>query len=179
MPSETATPRDPTPRHPTPSRAARGRRWAPVLLPLVVLLWAGMVTGISFLEAWVKFQAPSITLEEGLDVGRHVFGALNLVEIGWVVVVAVLVTLVRPPRGTVVALAIAVGVVALQSIWLLPVLDARIDERLADAIPESSSHHVLYIVLEGLKLAALLTAGVRLLARHLAPDAAEPLARHG
>jgi hypothetical protein len=158
------------PRKPTSSNAARARRWAPVLLPLVVLLWAGMVTGISFLEAWVKFQAPSITLDEGLDVGRHVFGALNLVEIAWALIVAGLVTVVRPPRGVVVALAIAVAVVALQSAWLLPVLDDRIEERLAGSVPESSAHHVLYIVLEVVKLAALLTAGSRLLARRLAPD---------
>jgi hypothetical protein len=147
-----------------PGRSAGWPRWAPVLLPVVVLLWAGMVAGISFLEAWVKFQAPSITLEEGLDVGRHVFGALNLVEIASVLVVAGLVAIVRPPRGTVVALAIAVAVVAVQSAWLLPVLDDRIEQRLGGTVPESSLHHVLYVVLEGVKLLALLTAGVRLLA---------------
>lgn len=142
---------------------ARGGR-ASALIPAAALVWAGMLLGISFLEAWVKFQAPSITLEEGLDVGRHVFGALNLVEIAWVLVVAGLVAIVRPPRGTVVALAIAVALVALQSAWLLPVLDDRIEQRLGGTVPESSLHHILYIVLEGVKLLALLTAGVRLLA---------------
>jgi hypothetical protein len=135
-----------------------------------------MVAGISFLEAWVKFQAPSITLEEGLDVGRHVFGALNLVEIGWALVVAALVTLVRPPRLVVAALAVAVLVVALQSAWLLPVLDERIEMRLAGEMPAPAPYHVLYVGLEAVKLAALLGAGVGLLARLAAPRARGPAA---
>ncbi|MEM0967027.1 MAG: hypothetical protein AAGJ81_12845 [Verrucomicrobiota bacterium] len=40
-------------------------------------VWLGLVIGISFLEAPLKFQAPGITLELGLGIGRLVFGALN------------------------------------------------------------------------------------------------------
>ena len=32
------------------------------------------------MEVWVKFRAESIDLPTALDVGRHVFGALNIVE---------------------------------------------------------------------------------------------------
>lgn len=39
------------------------------------------MTGISFLESWVKFRADLITRVVGLDVGRNVFHALNRVEI--------------------------------------------------------------------------------------------------
>eukprot|EP00195_Chlamydomonas_chlamydogama_P002337 CAMPEP_0202921086 /NCGR_PEP_ID=MMETSP1392-20130828/77206_1 /ASSEMBLY_ACC=CAM_ASM_000868 /TAXON_ID=225041 /ORGANISM="Chlamydomonas chlamydogama, Strain SAG 11-48b" /LENGTH=207 /DNA_ID=CAMNT_0049614629 /DNA_START=277 /DNA_END=900 /DNA_ORIENTATION=- len=48
---------------------------------LTSLVWSGMVLGIGALEAWVKFHAPSITRPLALDVGRHVFSALNKVEI--------------------------------------------------------------------------------------------------
>ena len=28
-----------------------------------VFIWVGMVVGISFLESWLKFQAPGITID--------------------------------------------------------------------------------------------------------------------
>lgn len=43
---------------------------ATIGLVVVCLVWAGMVIGISFLEAPVKFMAPSLTRPVGLDVGR-------------------------------------------------------------------------------------------------------------
>jgi hypothetical protein len=47
-----------------------------------------MILSISFMESWVKFLAPSITLLSGVDAGRHVFSVLNKCEI--VLVVALL-----------------------------------------------------------------------------------------
>ena len=129
-------------------------------LTLVVLIWAGMVAGISFLEAWVKFRAPSLSLTEGLDVGRHVFGALNLVEIALGACALALTVTGRPSRTVAAAAALAAAIVALQSVWLLPVLDARVDVLLAGGTPPSAPYHVVYIGLEVVKLASLLTAGV-------------------
>jgi hypothetical protein len=48
-------------------------------LIFIEFIWAGMLSGRSFLEAPVKFTAPSITLAIGLDVGRHVFAVFNKV----------------------------------------------------------------------------------------------------
>ena len=131
---------------------------AQLLLGPLALVWAGMLLGISFLEAWVKFRAPSLSLEEGLDVGRQVFGALNLVEVVLAAVAVVLCVLIRPGRRVAVAVAVAVAVVALQSLWLLPVLDERVEVILAGGQPPDAPYHVLYIALEVVKLAALLAA---------------------
>lgn len=49
---------------------------------IVTFLWIGFVCAISFMEAWLKFQAPGITVPLGLGIGRLVFNALNTVE--WV-----------------------------------------------------------------------------------------------
>lgn len=51
------------------------------VLQATSFIWAGGLLAIA-LEAWVKFSAPSVTREIGLDVGRHVFGAVNKPEIG-------------------------------------------------------------------------------------------------
>lgn len=46
-----------------------------------VIFWAGLIGGISFLEAPLKFQAPGITIPLGLGIGQLVFQALNKIEI--------------------------------------------------------------------------------------------------
>ena len=46
-----------------------------------VFIWIGFICAISFMEAWIKFQALGITLSLGLGIGRLVFQALNKVEI--------------------------------------------------------------------------------------------------
>ena len=47
----------------------------------LTLIWLGMVLGVSFLEAWVKFKAPFLRKHVAVDVGRHVFAALNAAEL--------------------------------------------------------------------------------------------------
>lgn len=39
------------------------------------------ILAISWMEAWVKFKAPLLPKYIALDVGRHVFKALNIVEV--------------------------------------------------------------------------------------------------
>jgi hypothetical protein len=51
----------------------------------ITLLWMGFVLAISFMEAWVKFQAPFLPRHYGLDVGRTVFPVLNAVEMAFCV----------------------------------------------------------------------------------------------
>lgn len=146
------------------------RSQLPMALPFLVaacLLWAGMVLGISFLEAPVKFTAPSLTLPVGLDVGRHVFGAFNRVEVGWAVLTLALAllgseALARVPfalLGTVWA------IVAAQALWLLPALGARTDRIIAGETLPSSPLHLLYIGLDVAKLLVLLGVSGWLLVR--------------
>ncbi len=93
----------------------------------------------------MKFTAPSLTLPVGLDVGRHVFGMFNKVEIVWALVVC--------------GLMMAVGVVALQTVWLLPVLDERVGMVLSGQTPPPAPYHLVYVMLEVLKLICLMIIG--------------------
>ncbi len=129
-------------------------------LILVCLLWAGMVAGISFLEAPVKFTAPSLTLPIGLDVGRHVFGVFNKVEIGFALIAMALALSSHPSRVIGFFLGGTVLILALQTLWLLPILDSRVTQILNGQMPPRAPFHVIYIVLEGLKLVGLLGVGV-------------------
>lgn len=131
-----------------------------MMLAALCFVWAGMVLGISFLETPVKFTAPSVTLPIGLDVGRHVFGAFNKVEIGAVLLACALIISARAGRPIWLPMAVAALAVALQTVWLLPFLDARVTLILAGQMPAPTPHHIVYIVLELLKLACLIAAGM-------------------
>lgn len=141
-----------------------------IMLPFLAaacLLWAGMVLGISFLEAPVKFTAPSLTLPVALDVGRHVFRALNRVEIGWAVLTLALALGAGGAlwRGLYAPLGAAWAIVVVQLLWLLPTLGARTDRIIGGEVLPPSYHHVLYIGLDVVKLLALLGASGWILIR--------------
>jgi hypothetical protein len=119
------------------------------------LLWAGVVVGISFIEAPVKFQAPTLTLPVALDVGRHVFHASHVVQLALAALV-----LAAAARARAWAVVVPVAILAAQHLWLLPVLDARAAAVIAGRAPEGGSPHAIYVALECVKLAGLLAAGL-------------------
>lgn len=126
----------------------------------VAFCWLGMVLGISFLEAPLKFRAPGVSLAIGLGIGRVVFRALNRVEAGLLVVLVAAVALGPPdpvPYGGTGALVVLLGV---QLLVVRPRLNARSDLVLAGGqAPRSRAHHG-YIALEVGKVAALVVVGV-------------------
>ena len=131
------------------------------------LLWLGMVAAISFLEAPLKFRAPGLELRVGLAIGRIVFRGLNIAEIAWAIAIAVCL-IIDPQSTTITILAsIAGGLLVIQLAAVRPRLNRRsdlvLDSPPGTDVPRSRAHHV-YIVLEALKVAALVALGCYLLA---------------
>lgn len=125
-----------------------------------VFLWIGFVCAISFMEAWLKFRAPGVTLPIGLGIGRLVFNALNKVE--WVFAIAILITLLwsgslLSPNALLIG--IPLGLLALQTFWLLPVLDLRAEMHIQGGSVPSSNLHIYYIAAELLKVLSLFILG--------------------
>ncbi|MGV9800607.1 hypothetical protein ACWDTP_21420 [Mycobacterium sp. NPDC003449] len=141
---------------------------APAVAVAVAFCWLGMVLAISFLEAPIKFRAPGVTLQIGLGIGRLVFRALNATEI--VFAVAILIALVtgHPAAAVIVAFAVAIVALAVQLTAVRPKLTRRSDAVLAAAADEGAAGrsrvHYVYIGLELVKVIALLTGGILLLA---------------
>jgi hypothetical protein len=129
----------------------------------VIFVWLGMVLAISFLEAPLKFRAPGVTLQLGLGIGRLVFGALNAVEAVLAGVVVVTMIVGAPPVAVLAPAAVAVTTLVLQLVAVRPRLARRTDAVLAGADPPRSGGHHAYIGLEGLKVVALVTAGIAVL----------------
>jgi len=125
----------------------------------IALIWLGMVLGISFLEAPVKFMAPSVTLEIGLDIGRYVFGVFNKVECVFALAIAILLIIIRRKDLSMVPLGLAWLSLALQTVWLLPVLETRTEIIIQGQTPAPSVSHTVYIVLEVIKAVSLAVYG--------------------
>lgn len=121
---------------------------------LVVGIWIGMLIGISFVEAPLKFRAPNITLVLGLGIGKLVFSALNKFEIVFSIFMAV--WLVKEYKSletaTLISLSIPILLVALQSIWLIPILENRADSIIQGMSVPDTNHHLYYVTFEASKL---------------------------
>lgn len=122
-----------------------------------VYLWIGFVTAISFMEAWLKFRAPGVTIPIGLGIGRLVFSALNKAE--WVFALSVIAggLISRQPVFTFDRLLffIPLIILTLQSFWLLPALDQRAEMHLKGQDVPPSLLHVYYVVMEIIKVGCL------------------------
>jgi len=123
------------------------------------LLWVGFVCAISFLEAWLKFRAPGITVPLGLGIGRLVFDALNKVE--WVFAIAIAFELItskiKTKQRVNLLYVVPLLLLLVQTIWLLPALDVRAELHIQGQHVPSSSLHFYYVGMELIKVVCLLS----------------------
>lgn len=125
-------------------------------------IWVGFVCAISFMEAWVKFTAPGISITQGLAVGQVVFSALNKAEIAILIVILISYSFsYERSLSKEWFLLIALLVLAAQTIYLLPQLSHRADIYLKGGTLQPSSLHITYIVLEAAKVIALILYGIK------------------
>ncbi|HRP99290.1 MAG TPA: hypothetical protein PK781_02370 [Terrimesophilobacter sp.] len=137
---------------------------------IVPALWLGMILALSFLEAPLKFQAPGITTELGLGIGRLVFTALNISSI--VLLAIVTLALIRPRSGRLPwGIVGGMWVVLLVEVLLIrPSLNARTDQLLAGIDPGPSMLHYLYIAADVI-LCALIVWFIVVAVRQILPTA--------
>ncbi len=137
------------------------------LMLMSTFIWIGFVCAISFMEAWLKFRAPNVSLATGLSIGKLIFSALNKVE--WILVVIFITAaflegrtpkLVKSPL-----LIIPVLILVFQSFWLLPSLKERADIIIQGLEAPTSFVHFYYISSEFIKVFSLLGLGLCVLVR--------------
>ncbi|MGH3471250.1 MAG: hypothetical protein ACRDPG_04280 [Nocardioidaceae bacterium] len=125
-----------------------------------VWVWLGMVLGISFLEAPLKFRAPGVTIPLGLSIGRVVFKALNVSEFALLAITTLCMPAVSPGVS---------GWVLVIVLWVLLVaqvgvvrrrLNRRSERVLAGENLPRSREHFAYVGLEGAKVILVVALGV-------------------
>lgn len=139
----------------------------PYALP-AIFIWLGFLLAISFMEAWLKFLAPGVTISIGLGIGKLVFGALNKVE--WVLIIITAANLFFVPQRiysyrNLLFIAAAL-MTALETFWGLPALDRIADQIISGGIDNQPSLHVIYVSMEVIKLLALALLGTYLVKKH-------------
>lgn len=127
-----------------------------------IYLWMGFVLAISFLEAWLKFQAPGITIPLGLGIGRLVFFALNKTE--WFFAVLILLMQIKSENWKQIRMewSALLIILLLQTFWLLPLLDVRAEKVIQMVEIEPSNLHYYYVALEMIKVLILFVFGKKL-----------------
>jgi len=132
-------------------------------------VWIGFVCAISFMEAWLKFEAPGITIPLGLGIGRLVFGLLNYIE--WILALVILAEHLFLKRYTFKRnqwlYILPLLILLIQSLYLLPKLDVRA-QLIIDGLNESPSNlHFVYIALEFIKVSCLTLFGISLFKKRI------------
>jgi hypothetical protein len=131
----------------------------------VTFLWLGFVLAISFMEAPVKFTAPSLTLSAGLDVGRRVFFVLNKIELAFGIILLLIFLSTKIYGSRILLLSAILIILLIQTIFLLPMLDIRAEEYISGSFPPPSNLHLFYIVSEIVKVVLLFLTGLLLFSK--------------
>ncbi|MGB0864029.1 MAG: hypothetical protein ACPGXZ_13990 [Saprospiraceae bacterium] len=129
-----------------------------------VFIWVGFLGGISFMEAWLKFRAPGITLPLGLGIGRLVFNMLNKVELVLAIIIlgSMLYQGIDGFQWKDLFFLIPFLLLILQTVWLLPALDARAEMHIQGQDVPASSLHFYYAAIEVIKVVCLMIFGANL-----------------
>lgn len=128
------------------------------------VLWIGLVGGIAFIEAPLKFQAPGITIPLGLGIGRLVFAALNIVEAVILFAYTVLAFFPKEARlagGRLWTWLAALLLFFFKVLVVRPPLNARTEAVLTGAEPGQSPWHYVYIACDLVSLVLLLLLAVQ------------------
>src|SRR5665647_2428931 len=90
-------------------------------------VWTGFIGAISFMESWLKFRAPNLSMPVGLSIVKLVFSALNKVEWAFVIIISVSLFFYASQIESmlVVFFLIIVLIMIVQTSWLLPTLNKR------------------------------------------------------
>lgn len=122
-------------------------------------IWLGMVCAIA-MEAQLKFQAPNITRELGLGIGKLVFMALNRVELFLAILLLASFFIFVSARKTQIIFSAILLILLAQTFWLIPNLIERIDLITSGQTPPDSPFHLFYIGFEICKAVLLLILSV-------------------
>ncbi|WP_051007974.1 hypothetical protein [Psychroflexus torquis] len=112
----------------------------------IPILWLCFVLSISFMEAWLKFQAEGVTQVIGLSIGRLVFGVLNKVELFFMIVILIstLKAYGYKINKTLKTILISLLIILLaQTFYLLPMLDQRAVMIIDGTISDSTYLHFI------------------------------------
>lgn len=135
--------------------------WINFIILVILLFWAGFVSSISFMEAWLKFRAKGVTLNIGLSIGKKIFTSLNRVE--WIFSVLYTISGIYLIQFNIelrtILFLLIFAILFIQTFFVLPALNQRVDVILNGETPRKSFLHLYFGSLEILKVLLLIWLG--------------------
>jgi hypothetical protein len=127
---------------------------------ITAIFWLGFFMAISFMEAPLKFTAPGLSMAEGLQIGKIIFGTLNKCE--WIFLMVILITcFIKTTSRAGLYLIVAIAfIMVLETAWLLPVLNIGADKIIHGQKFNHGQLHWVYVLLEIIKAPVLLLIGL-------------------
>ncbi len=113
-------------------------------------IWAGVVIGGSLIAAPAKFQVAALSTPQLLEVGRAQFHWVGIAEAA--LCAALIVSVLARERSWFTFLLIPVTLLAIQRLYLMPLLDVRTLKIIAGSDVPESSMHLVFIALEVIKV---------------------------
>jgi hypothetical protein len=126
----------------------------------LTFVWVGLLIGLVFIETPLKFHADGITPALALGIGKLVFAALNAIEWGLLICLTAALFRLKLPKTPAALLTLLLIIVAAQTFYLLPILNDRVAQYQQGITPPASTTHTIYMIIDGIKLIALITLGV-------------------
>ncbi len=127
---------------------------------ITAIFWLGFFMAISFMEAPLKFTAPGLSMAEGLQIGKIIFNSLNKCEWAFLLILFIACIVKKTTRkGFYLITAVSV-LLALETKWLLPILDQHANEIIRGGMVADHNMHWFYIILEVIKVPLLLLIGI-------------------
>lgn len=138
----------------------------------IATVWLGLVLGVSFIATPVKFEAPSLSLPVALEIGRATFSLFSKIE--WGLAALLILSVLFCKRRTVSAIlgAALIAILIAETVWLLPILDARVETIISGTPTPAGWHHIVYVGLETVKVVALAVLSIHFLRQLTAPNTA-------
>ena len=134
-----------------------------VLLPISCIFWAGAILGLSFIATPIKFHAPNITFPVALGVGQVTFQLFNKIEWGLIILLFASAYFYPGNQSKWIVCVVILGLLLLQTIWLLPILDNRLNQILDGQKVAETIHHWIYVAIETAKFSLLFGYGFYLI----------------
>jgi len=134
------------------------------LISLLIGIWIGLVLGLSFVEAPLKFTAPGITTELGVGIGRIVFEFSNKLQLAFlgILILSLFSSGINLKNFGIVLLSLVTGIMLVQNFYLLPVLGERVAQILEGHKISSSHHHLYFVATEVVKILVLIILFIKL-----------------
>jgi hypothetical protein len=135
------------------------KQHAQIIRGITAIFWLGFFMAISFMEAPLKFTAPGITIAQGVQIGRIIFGVLNKCEWTFLLLIIITCFLDRPRAAVLYFIIIAGAILLTETAWLLPQLDTRAIQYISGQQRQGKDIHWIYILLEIIKVPFLFMIG--------------------